>query len=232
MNFEIYCDESRQDLFHTKPPGEHYVLIGGIWIKKDKRSEYKEAIKALRRKHNLRGEFKWKRVSPSRMDFYRELVDFFFDESADDMRFRVLVLRAEEMDAARFSQSDNELMFYKFYYQLLHHWILDCNDYTIFLDSKTNRRRDRLKTLRQCLQNSNLTSKVSIQALPSRQVDLLQLTDVLIGAVGYRFHGETKSSAKTEIITSIEKRVGRQISPTTKAEEKFNVFRFRPGGGW
>jgi hypothetical protein len=34
------------------------------------------------------------------------------------------------------------------------------------------------------------------------------------------------------IIEKIEKSISHEIGPTTKTEEKFNVFRFKPGGGW
>ncbi len=123
-------------------------------------------------------------------------------------------------------------MFYKFYYQLLHHWILDFNRYRIFVDTKTNRAHDRIWTLERCLRNSNLTSEVALQALPSHELDLIQLADLLIGAVSYKFHGHRSSSAKLEIVRAIETRLAREIGPTPRSEDKFNVFRFRSGGGW
>ena len=198
MEFEVYCDESRQELFRTRDERQgKFVLLGSIWIEADQRARFKEALHALRDHHNVKGEFKWNKVSPSRLAFYQELVEYFFQEN---MRFRCFVAEAHELDAARFHQADNELMFYKFYYQLLHHWILDCNRYRIFLDMKTNRVHSRLRVLRDVLSNANLTSEiVDVQALPSREVDLLQLTDVLLGAVGYRFHGSEGSRAKQAV---------------------------------
>lgn len=229
MNFEVYCDESRQELFKTRPPGENYVLIGGIWIKAADREGHKEAIKAVRRRYGVAGEFKWNRVSPSRVDFYKALVNRFFDR---DIRFRAIALRADELDVVRFHDADNELMFHKFYYQLLHHWILDFNKYRVFVDTKTNRKRDRIFTLGECLRNSNLTSDVSVQALPSHELDLIQLADVLIGAVSYKLHRRSTSEAKLAVVAEMEKRLDREIGPTPRSEEKFNVFRFRSGGGW
>ena len=229
MDLEVYCDESRQELFRSPTSGKSYVLIGGIWIKAEDRRAHKEAIKEVRARHRARGEFKWNRVSQSRIEFYAELVQIFFSR---EIRFRTLVLRADELDAIRFHQSDNELMFYKFYYQLLHHWILDRNTYRVFVDTKTNRLHDRLATLEQCLRNSNLSSEVKVQALPSQQVDLIQLADVLIGAVSYKFHERQESSAKKRIVAVIEEKLGHEIRPTSRSENKFNVFRFRSEGGW
>jgi len=229
MDLEVYCDESRQELFHSPPSSGNYVLIGGIWIKAQERPALKEAIKALRARHCVYGEFKWNRVSPSRLGLYKDLIRLFFSR---DICFRTVVIESDELNRVRFHQADNELMFYKFYYQLLHHWILDFNNYRVFLDTKTNRVRDRLKTLERCLSNSNISSVVSVQALPSHEVDLIQLVDVLIGAVSYKFHKRTTSKAKQEIVGVIEKHLEKGIVPTSRAAHKFNIFRFQPGGGW
>jgi hypothetical protein len=233
MNFDIYCDESRQEYFATPSSGpqERFVLIGGLWIITEQREYLKAQIGDLRARHSVHGEFKWTRVSPSRLPFYLDLVNLFFD--SDAMRFRCLVLPANQLDAIRFHHGDNELMFYKFYYQLLHNWILDFNTYQVFTDLRTNRVKQRLERLRQILDSSNYFAEVaSVQALPSEQLDLLQLADVLIGAVGYRFHHGNASPAKLAVSQEIETRLGRPIQPTRKVEEKFNIFRWRPGGGW
>jgi hypothetical protein len=171
-------------------------------------------------------------VSPSRLGFYLEAVDYFFGQQA--MRFRCLVLPADQLDAVRFHDGDNELMFYKFYYQLLHHWILDFNRYQVFVDLKTNRVRQRLARLREVLERSNRFADIaSVQALPSHQVDLLQLADVLIGAVGHKFNGGGASEAKVQVVARVESHLRPTvIQATRKTEEKFNVFRWRPGGGW
>ena len=71
-----------------------------------------------------------------------------------------------------------------------------------------------------------------MQALPSDEVDLLQLVDLLIGAVGYKFNGGGGSLAKENVVGTIERHLGHKLQPTHKMEEKFNVFRWRPGGGW
>ena len=230
MDFEVYCDESNPEFFKSRPAGENYVLIGGIWIKAEDRSKHKAAINEIRSRHKVMGEFKWNRVSPSRVGFYTEIVGWFF--TTDEVRFRTIVLPVKGLND-KLHEYDNELAFYKFYYQLLHHWILDNNNYRVFVDTRTNRLHDRLKTLEQCLNYANLTSTVTLQALPSDELDLIQVVDVLIGAVGYRFHGRSGSASKLAVIKVIEDwLIKPPIGPTPRSEEKFNVFRFRRGGGW
>ena len=232
MRFEVYCDESQQDLFAgSSGHGSQRVVLGGLWIEADSRKHLKETIADLRRKHNLLGEFKWTRVSPSRKEFYTELVDLFF--ACDEARFRAVVLRADELDAVQFHGGDAELMFYKFYYLLLNQWILAANTYRIFLDTKTNRIRQRLPKLHDVLASANRFSVVEqVQALPSKEVDLLQLADVLIGAVSYRLHDRKASASKLCVAQEIEHHIGHPIGCTGCAETKLNVFCWHSGGGW
>jgi hypothetical protein len=229
MDLEVYCDESRQQLFAGKDR-IGFVVLGSVWLETARREDLKARIKELRARHDLHGEFKWQKVSPSRSGFYSDLVELFFGEP---MRFRAIVLATEEMDAVRFHDADKELMFYKFYYQLLHHWILGQNTYRIFVDTKTNRVPGRVKILERVLRNANLTAQIlGVQALPSRQLDLLQLADVLLGAVSYSFNGRGKSQAKNSVVAAIGQHIGHEIEPTSRAAQKFNIFRFRPQGGW
>lgn len=232
MDFEVYCDESRQEYFWTKtePHAGRYVLIGSLWLEAARRPEIKAAIKEIRQRHAVHGEFKWQRVSPSRLGFYLDLIDLFFTQP---IRFRIILLPADQLNAIQFHNADNELMFYKFYYQLLHHWILDFNSYRIFVDLKTNRVKEHPARLGEILDRSNYFAEVDfVQSLPSDQVDLLQFVDVLIGAVGYKFHGQTTSQAKMDVVRQIESNLGHPIVATSRSENKFNVFRWRPGGGW
>ena len=51
---ELYCDESRQDLFYNKniiSDSNKYIFIGGIMINKDDRIEIKNEINELKKKY-------------------------------------------------------------------------------------------------------------------------------------------------------------------------------------
>ena len=122
MKFEVYCDESRPDLFASKRSSARHLVIGSLWFPADLRAGYKEELHKLRDRFKVGGEFKWNKVSPSRADFYRELVDWFFSRG-EDLRFRCIAVDREQVDLKLFHEDDQELGFYKFYYQLLHHWI-------------------------------------------------------------------------------------------------------------
>ena len=234
MNFEIYCDESRPELLAAPSwRRQGLLMLGGLWLPEENRAALKAAIRQLREKHGCFGEAKWVAVSQKYLPFYLGLVDLFFQQPFDVLRFRCIAVDVARVDLLKYHANDQELGFYKFYYQLMHHWILDFNSYRVFMDVKTCRNPARLETLRQCLQNANLTSQVaSIQSLPSREVALIQWTDLLLGATGATFNGGVTSSAKRAVIQQIEKHLRHPIQPTPKGEQKFNVFKIDLGGGW
>ncbi|MCD6116299.1 DUF3800 domain-containing protein [bacterium] len=233
MKFEVYCDESMPDLFTTKKPAGRYLMIGGLWLPASLREEMKHKIRRLREKHNTWGEIKWSKVSPSRLSFYLDLIDMFFSYDLE-LRSRCIAVDHTQLKMSLYD-NDSELGFYKFYYQLLHHWILDFNEYRIFCDIKTNRDPDRLKVLKRCLQYANLSSIITdIQSLPSRQVVLIQLCDLLLGAASSRMNNTLKAgSAKSELVCFLEKGIGIDtLAPTPKGTEKFNIFKIQLNGGW
>jgi hypothetical protein len=231
MNFEVYCDESSVEAL-TNSTAHTYAAIGGLWLPAEYRVELKETVNAIKAKNNITGEVKWKKVSPAYLHVYKELIDYFF--RADYLRFRVILIEASKVNHYKFNNSDAELGFYKFYYQLLHHWIYDFNIYSVFIDLKINRNKGRLKELEKLLAFSNLTSDIlQVQGLPSEQSTGIQLADVLTGLVTAKFNKEITGTAKIELIRSVEEHyLKKPIAPTPKWEEKLNVFKINLEGGW
>ncbi len=231
MDFEVFCDESRPELFSSKNPQAIFLAIGSVWLPSDQKTYVKKDIKALINKHKLSGEIKWNKVGNKNLKLYKDIITYFFMNK--NLRFRVILIERQLVDLVRFHQNDAELGFFKFYYQLLHNWILDFNSYRIFLDEKTTRKSDRLITLKKVLSNSNISSVIDfIQALPSEEVLLIQLADLLTGLVNAKFNNQTISPLKKQLITHTEDYLRKEISPTPKREEKFNIFKIHPGGGW
>ena len=232
MKFEIYCDEAHPDVLTSNHPRARHLMIGSLWLPADLRAEVKSRIDALRERHKAWGEIKWSKVSPNRQGFYLELIDLFIGYGAN-FRFRCIAVDRAQFNLA-LHQNDGELGFYKFYYQLLHHWILDFNEYQIFCDIKSNRDPKRLPVLGQCLSRANLSSTISgIQSLPSHEVVLIQLCDLLLGAASSRINNTLREgSAKSAVVNRLETALDRPLAPTRKAEEKFNIFRIRLQGGW
>lgn len=220
MEFEIYCDESLASQSANRHP---FLMIGSLWLLKQLRPEIKTRIKALREKHRVWGEIKWGKVSPAKQDFYFDLVDLFLSYGLE-LRFRCLAVGADQVDMS-WHDGDKGLGFYKLYYQMLHHWILDFNEYAVFCDLKTHRKWKRLAVLHDCLAKANLTSKIKqIQALPSKELVLIQLTDFLLGMAGARVNDSIKKGCtKDKVAQRLESRLDvKQL--TLCRSKKFNIF--------
>jgi hypothetical protein len=209
------------------------MVIGSLWLRADDRKEFKSDIHKLRNKHKIGGEFKWRKVSPSKIAFYKDLISW-FEGLGTHLRFRCIAVDQAKVNLIRYHDNDQELGFYKFYYQMLHHWIMDFNEYAVFCDFKSSRRRDRLSVLKECLSASNLSSNiVNVQAIQSHNSMLIQLVDVLTGAAAARLNDTlTPNSAKHELVFDLEQLLERRIQHTSKNEQKFNVFEIDLGGGW
>ncbi|MZQ48796.1 MAG: DUF3800 domain-containing protein [Bacteroidales bacterium] len=230
MNFEVYCDESGLEAL-TRKDAHNFTAIGGIWMPAEFRNTFKTEINAIKEKHKVKGELKWQKVSPAYLNLYTDIINYFFDKP--ELRFRVIIIESKTVDNIRFNDKDAELGFYKFYYQLLHHWIFDFNTYNIFIDYKVNRNKGRVNVLKKVLDASNIISDVQqVQALHSHESVGIQLADILTGLVASKFNNEFSSKAKSRLIEIAEARLEKSIAPTPKWVEKFNVFKINLQGGW
>lgn len=233
MQIEAYCDESYPDLFSSEAPQAKYLVIGSLWLSSKDRIAFKAGIHELRDKHRIGGEFKWQKASPSRVSYYQDLISWFFLQK-DALRFRCIAVDSSQIDLELYHSDDQELGFYKFYYQLLHKWIHDNNSYKIFCDFKSNRQSDRLAALQKYLGYSNIMARIEgVQAVRSKESVLMQLADFLTGAASAKLNDKiVPGSSKFQLVSHIESLLGTEISPTPLGEKKFNVFKISLQGGW
>ena len=164
MKYEIYSDESCIEAIYDKQ-AHQYTAIGGIWIPAEYRRSLKNDITAIKDKYSVMGELKWNKVSPKYLELYKEVINLFFNSYS--IRFRAIVIDASKIDNERFNKSSGELGFYKFYYQLIQHWLYDNNEYAIFLDHKINAYKSRVHELGKILNYSTNATITNVQALPS-----------------------------------------------------------------
>ena len=68
-----------------------------------------------------------------------------------------------------------------------------------------------------------------IQEVRSHEVELVQLADLLIGAVGYVNRKLNSNQAKINLINSIKQKSGYSLTTSTFLKEsKFNLFHWEP----
>ena len=79
---------------------------------------------------------------------YKKLIDIFFRHNRlHHVAFRCVVIDTHQLDHKTFNRGDEELGFYKLYYQLLLHNMRPGNRYLVMLDDRRTRKKTRLSTL-------------------------------------------------------------------------------------
>ena len=229
MKYEIYCDESCWEALYDKS-AHQYAAIGGVWIPATFRKEAKAIINGLKNKYGFHGEMKWNHICPKTLDMYVDLINQFFDH--EELRFRAICIKSSNVNHDRFNAGSGELGFYKFYFQLIHHWMIMGNSYQVFVDYKTNGYQYRVQELGIILSNASTAELEQIQALPSEQSAMIQLADVLTGAVASAFNDNLTSPAKRQFRNALEQRLGHGITGTPVTENKFNVFNINLRRDW
>jgi len=213
--YNFYCDEST----HLKNDGMPYMMIAYVSSPYNQLKQHKEHIKNLKAKHKIKGEIKWSSVSGGAYPFYIDLIDYFF---STDLNFRSVIVEKAKINENQYGFTYDDFYF-RMYYQLIHHKVNQGYNYNIYLDIKDTRSHEKLKKLNEILQYN--ASIRNCQFIHSHESYLMQLTDLIMGAINYKLRGNNKVLAKTKLIEKIESYCKIPITKSTpKSEEKFNLF--------
>lgn len=226
----IYCDES----CHQEHDHHGVMLLGATWCRQDKVRQVAERLREIKVSHGMSPcfEAKWTKVSPAKVALYRELIDYYFDD--DDLHARVLIIPDKSMlNHEAFFQTHDE-WYYKMYFRLLEAIIDPKFTYHVYLDIKDTLGADKVRKLKEVLANANydFSRKIiqRIQTVRSHEVEVLQLTDLLMGAVGYANRNLASSPAKQNLVARVVERSGYNLRTTTLyRENKLNIFKWQAG---
>jgi hypothetical protein len=205
------------------------MVLGAIWCPLDKSKEIAIRIREIKRQHSLKQNFeiKWTKVSPAKLYFYLDLIDYFFDNS--DLHFRALIVPDKaKLRHAEFNQSHDDF-YYKMYFDMLKIIISPNATYRIYIDIKDTKSAQKAAKLHDVLCNNRYDFSRSIierlQTVRSHEIELLQLTDLLIGAISYANRGLDTSHAKSSIVQRFRDRSGYRLTQSTLyREDKVNLF--------
>ena len=228
MEYNIYCDES----CHLEHDNQKYMVLGSIICEKSNRKIIRNEISNIKERNDINDsiEIKWNKVSPSKISYYKELVDYFFNSNM--MRFRGIIIDKAQINHERFHQTHDD-WYYKMYYELLKNLVEPKEDNYIYLDIKDTKSARKVEILKDYL---NLRMKEfeyepikHIQSINSQESLIIQLADLFIGAIGYKnrkqYEDNGASQAKKELMDYIAEKSGYSlIKSTLLSEKKFNLF--------
>ncbi len=230
--FNLYCDES----CHLEYDKSNACAWGVVYCETEKYKEISDRIRAIKSTHRIQQniEIKWSKVSPAKVDYYLALVDYFFD--SPNLFFRGLVAPDKsKLNHLEYSQT-HEDWYWKMYYTMLIHILPNTKNYRIFLDIKDTHSHKKAAKLKEVLHNSkgdfdhNTIRK--LQVIRSHESEIMQLTDLFIGALTYLHRRLASSTAKEKIIKRIQERSKYTLHHTTAGlEQKFNILIWEPNNG-
>ena len=208
--FNFYCDES----CHLENDHLPFMLIGYVSSAYNQVKLHTEKIKQLKKEYHIPYELKWNHLSKSAMELYKDLIDYFF---ATDLQYRAIVIDKSKLKHTQFRQTHDDF-YYKMYDQLIQKKLSPEYNYNIYLDIKDTRSAQKVNGLKEYL-NSHL------QNIRSYESELMQLTDIITGALSYYLRKENKVIAKNKIVDRIAQHAGQVLNQSTaRSEQKFNLF--------
>jgi hypothetical protein len=226
--YNLYCDES----CHLENDRIKVMVLGSMWCAASESRRLAERIREKKRLHRLAPTFeiKWTKVSPAKREFYLDLVDLFFEES--ELHFRALIIPDKQaLVHGRFQQTHDD-WYYKMYFRLIQRVLSPTDRFRIYLDIKDTRSEAKVKKLQAVLCNDlyDFDQKIiqRVQTVRSHEVELMQLADLLMGAIGYSNRGLTTSKTKLAIIHRLKTLSHYRLDRSTlPGERKFNLFHWQ-----
>ena len=225
----IYCDES----CHLERDRQCAMTLGAVWCPIEQVRPATERIREIKGRNGLpsRSEVKWTKLSPGNLPLYLELLDYFFD--AQPLNFRCVVANKEGLRHDDFDQTHDD-WYYKMYFTMLQMILVPPSQFRIYLDIKDTRSAAKVHHLHDVLASNlrdfprNIVTRM--QTVRSHEVELMQLADLLIGAVSAANRGVSRSPAKRSFIESMRRRSRCSLMQSTPIrEKKVNVFHWRGG---
>ncbi|MCF1459309.1 MAG: DUF3800 domain-containing protein [Shewanella sp.] len=232
----LYIDETCQN-------NHHYMVIGGISLPTNLCSHITSCFEELKSYNNIGGEVKWTKVSKSKLDAYKSFIDGYFTLcDQHQICFHSIIIDQTQVKHGKFNQGDVETGFSKFIYQLLVSSIgrkyASKHEFNVYLDYRTiDNQETRLSELKNVM-NNGISLRFNEHHKPYKRVEyrrskketLLQVADLLIGAIGFHKNGrhliKESSAHKKDLANHIAKHIRVKVLGNNSPfnETKFNVW--------
>lgn len=229
LRTNFYCDES----CHLEHDHSRYMVLGMVYCLNNDIKLINNKLKEIKLKNNITAfsEVKWSKVCEKNKNLYKDLLDYFFDK-LNNLSYRAIIIDKNELNHKKFKQT-HEDFYYKMYDYLLSYKIhpLMCNK--IYIDEKDTHNAQRIKYLTNVLKKKfydyDNNKILPIQVIKSHEIQIMQLTDILTGAISYELNNKEKlNEGKVYLIDIIQKNIQFKISKFRNFHGmKFDLFYFK-----
>jgi hypothetical protein len=187
QDFAFYADESGISK-------DRFTVVGGLCMHKRTANQVYASMAKYREDNNMRSELKWSKVSNGKTQEYQRLVDLFFAlNNTNHIQFHCVIFDNHSWNHGKYNGGDPDVGLSKLYYDLLlHKFVKRCGTDNRSLYACLDHRNSStsLEDLRRMLnatasRDYNLTHAPLAQLVSkdSRQDDILQMNDLILGAV-------------------------------------------------
>ncbi len=200
--FVIYTDESLKD-------GEFFSnFYGGALVRSSNLSDVLETLANIKAEQNLHGEIKWTKVTSNYLDKYKAVMDVFFDLiSLDVVKARIMFTNNTFIPLG-LSREQRQTEYHRLYYQFIKHGFGLAHSHAehdgpklvrLNMDQMPTSREEtaQFKAFLEALsQNPELRradvrfDKRQIAEVDSKDHDILQCLDVVLGAMTFRLNNQ------------------------------------------
>lgn len=265
MRLIIYCDESISK-------GKFYSnFYGGALIKASDQERISKALQGKKDELNIFQEIKWSKTSSAFVSEYIDFIDKFF-EFIEFGEVKMRVMFTQNINQKPFVQSDSEEYFVLYYHFIklafgLSHSGLDFNpptDVAVLMDNVPHKNEDvdEFKNYLSSLSSFPLftrsgvsISKENIAEIDSKDHNILQAVDLILGAMQFRLNDKhkqksagsrvrgKKTRAKEKLYKHINSKIrgikpnfnigvntGRPNGPSDSWNDKYRHWLFVPSG--
>ncbi len=232
MKYVVYSDES----CHLEHDGSPAMILGAMYCPAEKKEIIFRDIREIKKKHGLSTffEIKWTKVSESKIDFYLELFDYFWN--TQDLCYRGLVAAGKDkLNHLKYNSGDYNLWYYKMYFLMLDPVVYPENEYKILVDIKDTRGGKRVEKLREVLCNNRYDFRkeviTQICQINSKESEIMQLADLFNGALAFHHRGldelDDSNAGKKAFVEALKNKTNLDVR-TSRGEKKFNLFIWTP----
>jgi hypothetical protein len=232
--FEVYSDERFEGTSDAA-----LMLLGGIVCSWARRGRVQKTLDRVRRQHGLTRELKWGKISRRYLGGYKDWLDCFFDDPY--ARFSCLVVNRNSCEWGRFcrsAQGTNSKWPSSVFCQFLFDTLKPIGDdvrWTVYHDRGFFRRPDVLEQLEFVVNRSShraLETRVVrrlrySEERDSKNCDLIQLVDVILGCLSCALTVAPSSEARKVILKHFQQRLG-CVPQTRSGKRKLALYCWVP----
>lgn len=227
LTLKMYMDES----CHLQNDKTNTMALVTVYTIEQNDNFINTEINKIKTKYRIGGELKWNKVSNSNLLLYKEVITLLAQQVEQRFfRVRALLVRKDKTKIRK----DYAEWYYKMAYRLFELPLTSLYESTtnnidvieLYLDEKDGRSLRETKKLAAYLQNRLHGEKEVVgKVIDSTMNILIQLADIIAGALTYKERKLYTSKAKVALINQIEQSFNINLSVTSSmARSDFNLF--------